>query len=94
MLTIYRYGLRFADAQEVEMPAGAHVLSVGVKQGDGEISLWASVFTTRPRVLRTVYIIGTGNPLPAHVADAQFVGTVIDHPVGLVWHVFVEASNA
>jgi hypothetical protein len=86
---IYKYPLKVTDVQEVQMPAGARVLSAQMQQQPfGEIlCVWALVETDEPNEARRFYVVGTGNPA-AHVAPLQFVGTVRDEP--FVWHVFTE----
>jgi hypothetical protein len=92
--TIHRYSLLAQDKQEVITHAGAQFLSVAVKPGDRNVSLWALVDTSKSQVTRTVCIVGTGNPIDVdyNEPDFGFVGTAcIDYggPV-LCWHVFVE----
>lgn len=86
---IWKYPLRTTDRQEVEMPAGASILHVGVQ--DGTVCLWAMV--EPPTVPggsdeeRTIWIVGTGNPVPDEVLlHSNHLGTVQQGP--FVWHVY------
>ena len=68
------------------------VLSVGVSRTrpDDVIDLWCRVPELAPNVEISIWIVGTGNPMPTVLHDerARFLGTVIC-PNKLVWHVFV-----
>lgn len=74
---------------ELEMPAGAEVLTVQ-RQGDGPV-LWAMVNTTAPKERRRFLASGTGHDLPPGVTRRRYVGTFqLPDPIfGVtVWHVF------
>lgn len=97
MKTIHRYVLKTQDRQEIITHRQAQFMSVAVKPGDHNVSLWALVDTSVRQVSRTVRIVGTGNPIVADHGDPPFgfVGTAcIDFggPV-LCWHVFVELEH-
>jgi hypothetical protein len=83
MDTIYKYPLRIIDAQEVEMPRGAKILSAQMQEEF--LCLWALVEITKEKETRTIVIHGTGHPV-YNVSDKKFIGTVQQGP--LVWHVF------
>lgn len=87
---IWKFPLKITDAQEIEMPASAVPLSVQM-QG-GVMTLWAMVSTERQTEMRSVYIVGTGNPItgPLALHPEWFVGTVQERV--FVWHVFVEPA--
>jgi hypothetical protein len=92
--TIHRYSLLAQDQQEIITHAGAQFLSVAVKPGDRNVSLWALVDTSKPQVTRTVCIVGTGIPIDSDYNEPNFgfVGTAcvdLGGPV-LCWHVFVK----
>lgn len=96
MRCVLRYELQ-PSLDPVQIPLGynAQVLSVGIKPGDGCVSMWALVpqLTTGklPGWLRTFYCVGTGPAwqLPSeNVAKLQHIGTVIEPNSGTVWHVF------
>jgi hypothetical protein len=71
---------------DVEMPKGAHVLSVGV-QGDDEMVAWALVDPDAEKVVRRFAVYPTGlvevSPHPG-----RFIGTVMFERGRLVFHVF------
>ena len=88
MHTIHRYELPISDQVTVRMPREAEILSVAT--GDrypNSISVWAKVFSEAPLARRTFWIVGTGNPLPADIDKAKFVGTV-KHDHNLIWHIY------
>lgn len=90
MKTIFKYELRPVDQQEVLMPHGAKLRSVGVQSG--RMMLWAEVDTEKPAEARTIHIVGTGNPIPPLAAAVEFIGTVQVPP--FVWHVYYEPTLA
>lgn len=103
MATIYKYVLEPRDAQQVNMPNEAVVLSADVQRG--EICIWAKVPTDRPAAAmarkiadveairaRTFLIYGTGHPMPDH-DNFKFIGTVMLQSGDLVLHIF-EVPNA
>ena len=84
--TIYKYPLTITDRQDVEMPTGSRLLSVG--EQEGQLILWVAVDTNKPTISRCIVIVGTGNPAK-NIVDSPFIGTV-QMSNGLVWHVFDE----
>lgn len=91
MNRIFKYPLHIEDAQLVNMPAGAKMLSVGADSNDTPC-LWALIddHVDTPRVSRLVIIRGTGHSCDQINPD-WFVGTVIVKP--LVWHIFVKPEE-
>lgn len=81
--SIYKYPLTDTEAQVIEMPVGAKIVSVG--QQEGKITLWADVESDSESAERRIFIIGTGWPVPEYL---EYVGTTTR---GLfVWHIFQE----
>jgi hypothetical protein len=71
---------------EVEVPAGAEFLYVGLDQKSGEICVWALVSIDPNHVKEEVriYLAGTGEELPFRIQ--KYIGTATD---GIFfWHVF------
>jgi len=83
MATIYKYTLT-SDRTELEMPAGAKVLSV--QQQYGEIQLWAMVDPEKAYEWRAFDVYGTGALLPDELGE--YVGTVQVGGGEIVLHVF------
>ena len=84
MNTIYKYPLEPRDEQAVRMPQGAVVLCAQVQ--NGQICLWARVWSESESEARTFWIVGTGRPMPESKRPPQYISTVqID---GFVWHIF------
>jgi hypothetical protein len=79
---IYKHPLVLADSQTIEVHYGSAILDVQVQRDS--ICLWVMEDLFAHRVLRTIFIVGTGNPidhdLGAHIGTVQ-VGS-------FVWHVF------
>jgi hypothetical protein len=100
MMRIMKYQLEVTDEQVLDLPTGAHILSVG-DQING-LQLWAMVDTPslseNPADLsitqRHILVIGTGNPIPLYYEAGRmvFIGSVSQkHGAGaipFVWHVF------
>lgn len=87
-MVIYRYDLTIMDAQGVELPYGAKILSVQFQYG--VLRVWTLVQSGVNRMENVAfYILGTGNPVPkSFPPNAQFLDTVQQHDGRLVWHVF------
>lgn len=84
MKTVYKYRLDMAfPHQVISMDEGAQMLTVQIQ--DGIPHLWALVDPTRPHVIRTVSIIGTGQPMPD---DGVYISTFQMHGGALVFHAF------
>lgn len=82
---IWKYPLRTTDRQQVEMPAGASILHVGVQ--DNVICLWALVDPVQEEFPVMIWIVGTGNPVPDEVLlHSNHLGTVQQGP--FMWHCF------
>lgn len=94
MKAIWKFPLRIEDTQEIEMPAGARILTVQAQFGVP--CLWALVRSESPRVRRTIRTIGTGHPIsddfPTLSATASsydgYIGTYQLSDGNLVFHVF------
>jgi len=84
-MTIWKYPLKVTDIQNVEMPAGARVLSAHVQRDT--ICVWVLADPAADRVRRQFRIFGTGVPV-GEIPMAEFVATVHFLRVGLVFHVF------
>lgn len=87
MMTIWKFPISIIDEQTVDMPIGAKILSV--KMRDGTICIWAIVDTNAKNEQRKIGIVGTGNLFWCFNCD--FLGTVIDGP--FVWHVFIKKES-
>jgi hypothetical protein len=84
MKTIYKYPIKITDEQEIQMPAHANVLHVGLDP-QGTPCLWAMVDTAKPMEPVSVLVVGTGNPMPFE--PLRHVGSFVQGP--FVWHVFL-----
>ena len=91
MKTIYKYPIEITDKQNVELPEGAHILSVALQHR--KLCLWAMIDTDIKNevgtTFREVRIFGTGHPVELD-GNWQFVGTILEET--FVWHVFIEAQ--
>lgn len=85
-MSIWKYHLDItSDAQSVEMPKDAQIISV---QNQGcRITMWAIVNPAADKEVRQFRIWGTGWQIDDYHLDlCDFVGTV--QIEGFVWHVF------
>jgi hypothetical protein len=87
-LAIWKFPLEVTDMQNVTMPMGSKLLTVQLQ--NGAPCLWALCDTTAPMRLRTVWIFGTGHPVPMHAGE--YLGTFQLHSGTLVFHAFGGAS--
>jgi hypothetical protein len=84
MDSIWKYGLDIADTQELPLPLGAEILSVGVQNDN--LVLWAICDPyQQTRSPRTIEIFGTGHSIDRDTRR-KFIGTV--QMSSLVWHIF------
>ena len=91
MRTIWKYPLSIMYEQEVLIPRGGRVLSVGMQMD--ELCIWVMCSDQALLTPRKVRICGTGHKAD-DVMNLDFVGTVIQgYPTHLVWHVFIEPEE-
>lgn len=85
MKTIWKYPLKVAGEQVVEMPEGAKIISAQM-QG-GQLCLWAIVISCRAVESRRICVFGTGHDISTDRAY-EFIDTAQMAGGSLVWHVF------
>jgi len=85
---IYKFQLKIEDSQNLILPIGAKILSVGTTNQDSTaIFIWATVDSNPIGYeARKIRIIGTGQVYDT--ANLYFIGTVIVAGGRLVYHVF------
>jgi hypothetical protein len=89
--TVYKYPLRLADAQAVQLPKGARILTAQF-QGE-QLCLWAMVDTDQDEMQkREIRIHGTGHPI-SNVDALRYIGTVQQFGGSLIWHVFLVMTD-
>jgi len=81
MRTVYKYPITDIPMR-VQIPDGAKILDAQMQEDIP--TLWAEVETDNQRVVRTFFIVATGQPLPKECA--RYIATMQDGP--LVWHVY------
>lgn len=85
-LTIWKFPLALERAQDIEMPAGAEILSIGNQRET--ICLWARVETEKTnKETRRFVIVGTGHGAPDAVGS-KLIGVVMMQGGDLIFHVF------
>lgn len=88
-MVIWKFQLRVADMQIVEMPSGAEILSV--QDQNGGLQMWAMVNPDAAKQQRTIEIVGTGNQMDNIISKGLkrvHIDTVQTCHGSLVWHVF------
>ena len=97
MRTIHKYPVKLNSTPghpriEIEMPAGARVLTVQTQYaGDLEREMpyvWATVDTERPMKKRGFYLLGTGHLLPPASTPTRYVGSFQLEGGRFVFHLF------
>lgn len=87
MKCIYKYEIDI-DTGQVDLPALAVILSVGVQHG--RLVCWALVNESASEVVRHLTVIGTGMRA---VGDGRFLGTHLLRDGSLVLHVWDEKET-
>lgn len=82
MSRIYKYPLELRGVQIVRTPKCFKPIHVDMQRGT--ICVWAEVDLS-PTVERQFIICGTGDTVPTR---SKYIGTAIDLPNTLVWHVY------
>ena len=90
MRTIWKFKLDMREVRALQVPDGAVVRALGVQ--DGIPCLWLEVDTDAPVAPRTVWIRGTGHPVPS-TPNALYVGTFMLAGGSFVGHVWIEALS-
>lgn len=85
MKTIYKYPLEITDRQTISLPTGYEIALIGLDP-NGTPCLWAIVDLEHSIASETIYIVGTGLPIPPNVVN-RHIGSFIQGPFG--WHVFL-----
>lgn len=91
MITIYKYPLQITDSQSIEIPACHKILDIQFQES--QLVLWALVNPNFVKLLKHIYIFGTGQPIehysnPSMFTDTyQYLKTIQQN--GFVWHIFV-----
>lgn len=84
-MNIYMYELKITDEQIIRLPFATEILTVQA-QGD-KCYLWALVDPRNELNDRTIYIYGTGNPIPDKIR-LKYINTFQIPHLGLVFHAF------
>lgn len=90
MHKVWRFALPVNDVVEVEMPAGAELLTVAWQDDNifhaRGLSLWVRVDPAAPKEVKRFAVVGTGHPAP-EPEEGKYVGTAFLWN-GVVVHVF------
>lgn len=83
-MRIWKWSLRVADEQILELPEGAQILDVQIQGGMPQ--LWALVNPTAPKQPRNIAIYGTGHPVPEN--PGTYIASFQMHDGALAFHAF------
>lgn len=81
MRTVYKYIIKITDEQVISLPL-VQLLHVGLDPS-GFPCVWAEVETEMPSSDVTIFVVGTGHPVPD---GAWHVGSFVQG--GFVWHIY------
>jgi len=84
MLTIYKYPIKIADFQTIDLHRHARILSVQIQ--DDQPMLWALVDPSLGLVTRYFQTVGTGNSVAGVLYWSTHIATFQLPP--FVWHLF------
>lgn len=86
MTTIYKYPIEITQRQQVDLPAGAKILTADLDPA-GTPCIWAQVNpAVTEREKRMIWILGTAHQL-SDLDGINYLNTFRQGP--FVWHVFV-----
>ena len=92
MRTIWKYNVPITDNPTFTAPRGARIIHVGMAPNlPGILSLWVQVDTRYTDEECSVFILGTGHPMPETPMQLRHAGTVVSAP--FVWHVYQPALS-
>lgn len=86
-MKIYKYPLDWVETQAIRVPAGIEPLAL--QPQDGVPTLWAKVDEDAILEAHTVYIFGTGAPMPTD--PGRYLGTI--QAGSFVFHFFMEVAS-
>lgn len=85
MKVIYKYPLEIKGKTKIELARGGKPLAVQMQ--NGQLMLWAEIDNKAVCTLRTVTIVGTGQPIYDY---GDYIGTVQTHGGQYIWHVYIK----
>lgn len=86
MRVIFKYALDAVGENEITMPFGARIISVG-HDGNDELCVWAIVDDSLEPAPRGLFVAPTGVSISPDETDGSFLGSSVSLD-GYVWHVF------
>jgi hypothetical protein len=93
MKTIWKYTLEITGKQELHLPKGAEPLCVKMQKDIP--CIWFLVDTKEETIKRTIYIYGTGQPLPdmsqatiCAIGGNVYIDSFKSNNDVFIWHVF------
>lgn len=88
MRTIWRQSIEITDQQTITGPGLGLVVAVDNARAFGP-EVWFTVDTEQIDLRVTLWIVGTGNPIPDECQrHGDYVGHLITHGGQFVWHVY------
>jgi len=87
MQKIFKYPISLSEAQTIELPEGATMLSIKMQRGFP--CMWVLLDPEAPKRLRHFTLYPTGSIIPNRVG--KYIDTFMTHEDKLVFHVFMDA---
>lgn len=85
-MKIWKFILEITDAQQVQMPKNAKILSAQLQHG--KLCVWALCDEEAELATRKFNVYGTGHKLPENAHIGEFVATFQMAAGSLVFHLF------
>jgi len=85
-LNIFKYNFEVSGEVEIEMPKGAHILTV--QEQYGRPAIWAIVDPEQPKEIRHFRLFGTGHPLDIDPVKNRYIGTFQHLGGDFIGHLF------
>lgn len=85
MTVIWKFPLKFAGEQVIEIPYEYRILDIQYQKG--QLMMWALVNDEVPNDTVTIRIFGTGHEVD-HAGD--YITTIQEQNGLLVWHIFAD----
>jgi len=86
MDTIFKYPIEITDKQTLQIPSQSSPLYAGLDP-NGKPCIWCCVDSNKTNHEVTVYVVGTGNPMPERNPTLIYVGSFVQR--SFVWHIFM-----
>lgn len=88
-MKIYKYELKRASTQFVQIPEKSSIIDIQIQKG--KIMMWAEVEPDSPEIDIKINMYGTGQEVAENGCDTDYLGTIQDGDN--VWHFYMMYEN-